>query len=126
MGSAVCHWLVGFLLDPARLRQGAAAGASNQLARVYDGRLHVNVRALAENWQAYPTNLDVNRATAGALGKALSSIAESEKVQKRIGGNGTRAHFHVIRTEDLIEWATATGYVDESQIRETLGGWRDE
>jgi hypothetical protein len=123
MGSAVCHWLTSFLLRPEQLRAGAPPTSSAHMARVWETRLHVNVRAIVEQWDRYPTNVDVHRATAGALGKALAAISDREKIQRR--ACGSRIWFHVVRTEDLIEWASSNGYADETEIRERLAAWQD-
>lgn len=119
MGSAVCHWLVSFLLDPTKLRSGSAPDSSALMVKVYEGRLCVNVRAIVENWDRYQTNVDKLRVTPHSIGKVLSALSAGAKYQK-YGVN-----YHVIDTHDLLEWVDSNGYTDGETINRKLAQWRD-
>jgi hypothetical protein len=120
MGSAVAHWLVSFLLNPGKLRDGSPAGTSAHLVRVYDGILHVNPRAITDHWDTYPTNLPRERATAKAVSQGVRSMSPSTE-RFSIGGvpgftNYNRPKFYTIRTEALCEWASSTGFASSEEI----------
>jgi hypothetical protein len=119
MGSAVCHWLVSFILDPGKLRNGTNAESSARMVRVFEGALCVNVRALVEHWERYATNVDKLRVTPHSIGRVLSAISLPEKIQRG------RVNYHVIDTPTLIEWSESNGYSDAATILERLAGWRD-
>ncbi len=122
MGSAVAHWLVAFLLEPQRLRNGAPPGSSAQLVRCQGGRVLVNARALVDHWDRYPTNVPLDRATAKNISDALRGmdvgVDSDARVRLALPGFSaySRPRFRAIRTEDLLEWAQGCGYATPEEI----------
>lgn len=125
MGSAVAHWLVSFLMNPAKLRAGRPTGDSAHLVRVYGGILHVNPRALTDHWEAYPTNVSLERATAKNVSNGLRGMSPTTadtRVSLTVPGFPVRSRpkFYQVRTEDLVEWAGSTGYAAPDEILQAL------
>ncbi|MCK4717694.1 MAG: hypothetical protein KAT70_03405, partial [Thermoplasmata archaeon] len=127
MGSAVAHWLVSYLMQPAKLRGGRMAGDSAYLVRVVGGKLHVNPRALTDHWETYATNEDSKRATARNVSNGLRGISSTDaksRVSLTVPGYSVRNRpkFYAVRTEDLVEWATSTGYSSAEELLEAMHG----
>lgn len=128
MGSAVAHWLVSFLLDPQRLRV-QPEGDSAHLVRVSDYHVHVVPRAITDYWDRYKTNVDSHRATAKRVSEAIVGLSDTrgdQRVALRVPGFPTRQKFYRIRTDDLVEWATSTGYATIEDLAAALFALNDE
>lgn len=111
--SAVCNWLVSFLLDPSKLAQNPSRG----LIRVHEGRLAVNARVFAEHWSLYPTNTQAP--TAGRIAHAVAGLTVSdERVHKMDGTKPT--WYRVIATENLVTWAEETGFASRETIESAI------
>jgi hypothetical protein len=125
MGSAVAHWLVSFLMNPEKLRGGRSQGDSAHLVRVYGGILHVNPRALTDHWTAYPTNVPPDKATAKNVAngiRGMSPTTVDNRISLTVPGFPVRSRpkFYQVRTEDLVEWASSTGYASPEEILAAL------
>jgi hypothetical protein len=110
--SAVCCWLVGYLMGPAKMD-----ATGKLLARVNKGRLLVNVRALSDQWELYPTN--VKPPAVGEIAKALVGISKAETVQLT-DGTGTKTHYRVVDRDNLVSWASDYGFALPEAIDEAL------
>ncbi len=118
MGSAVAHWLVSFLLEPARLRV-REVGSSAHLIRVKGGILHVNPKALTDNWDSYKTNVTPDKATAKRVMEGVAGISSTRaetRISLPVPGHPGRPKFYAIRTEDLVEWANNHGQASAEDI----------
>jgi hypothetical protein len=111
--SAVCCWLVGYLLEPKKFDANRTL-----LVRVHQGRLLVNVRALAGYWLCYDTN--TKAPATGEMARALAGLC-SEGTVKLNDGAGTRTHYRVADTGNLISWASDCGFADAQTIERALG-----
>ncbi len=112
MGSAICHWCVGYLMSPSKLDvQG------QMLVRIHKGQILLNFRALSDYWDMYTTHVDAP--SAGKLKRALTSIAESGYKQL-IAGNGKPTNYRKIKTEDLLTWNEEIGAVSRDEILTAL------
>lgn len=100
--SAVCCWLVGYLIQPTKVDI-----TKKLLVRVYKGNLLVNVRSIADMWELYPTN--TKAPPVGEIAKALVGISKRDTVQLT-DGTGTKTHYRVVDRDNLIAWATDYGY----------------
>jgi DNA polymerase III delta prime subunit len=110
--SAVCHWLVSYLLESNKVdSQGS------KLVRIHDGRLLATTRGLIKHWPVYETNEDPP--PAGPLSKALSGLAEQRKHQLT-AGDGKRTNYWVLDTSNLLTWADNNGYADVDELRAVL------
>jgi hypothetical protein len=126
IGSAVAHWLVSFLLNPAALRTRPATDPGH-LVTVRDGHLYVHPRALIERWEAYDTNIPKEKATARAIGKGLLAISSGGHDKRKlvnIAGHG-RLKLYPIRSADLIEWGEGSGFASGVQILAALAKLSD-
>jgi hypothetical protein len=110
--SAVCHWIVSWLLNPEKLSQ--TQGREN--IRVIDGRVYVMSRALVEQWEMYTTNMDPPEA--GVVARALAGISTGRTHLKDAKGRLT--YFRIVDEQLLIAWAESAGYATEQTIREIL------
>lgn len=111
MRSAVCNWLVGYLLQPEKMD-----ALNHKLVRIHEGRVLATSRGLARWWDMYETN--VLPPPAGVISSALSGLA-TDKKQLR-AGDGRQTNYWVIDPTNLITWADANGYATEETIKEAL------
>jgi len=110
--SAVCNWLVAFLLSPKN-----AETTTKGLVRKHDGQLLATSRGLAQWWTLYPTN--EASPTAGRVSQALAGLSKGPKIQLK-DGEGRRTHYWVIDKENLVAWADRNGYATGDVIIEAL------
>lgn len=110
--SAVCCWLVSYLLDPRKFDV-----AGTLLVRVYRGKLYANVRALANQWLLYDTN--TKPPAVGEIAKALVGISVADTRQFK-DGSGTRTHYREVDTANLISWAEDFGFATREGIEAAL------
>lgn len=124
MGSACAHWLVSFLQAPQRLRSlSLQESPSAHLVRVRNRTLWVNPRALTDHWDAYKTNVPVDKATAKRVSEGiagLSATTSDTRVSMTVPGIPGRPKFYAIRTEDLVEWSNNHGHSTAEEILEAL------
>ncbi len=117
--SAVCQWLVGYLLEPRRFEQD---GRSNKFARRKDGELLVNAQALVRCWDIYVMN--ERCPTTGQIAIALAGLCkDGGKADGRITLPDDRKRpikYRVVDIENLIEWAEEKGYADREELVEAL------
>lgn len=111
--SAVCHWLVSFLLEPDKLSQIN----DRDLIRVHDGDLVVNSRILHEHWSSYATHVEPPTIT--TLSQAIAGISTGERLHLR-DHRQREVWYRRIDTENLITWAESTGYATAETIRSSL------
>jgi hypothetical protein len=111
MRSAVCNWLVDYLLQPQKVDS-----LNHQLVRVDGGDVLATSRALARWWQLYETN--ERPPPAGRLSQALSGLSKAKRQMR--AGDGRRTNYWVIDEENLITWAEANGYATRESIKEAL------
>lgn len=110
--SAVCNWLVAYLLEPQKID-----ATGSYLVRVSDGALYANVRALSKHWQMYETNVDPPQT--GALSNAISGLSTGEKKQF-IDGQENRTWYWKIDQDNLVAWAEDSGYASKENIEKAL------
>lgn len=110
--SAVCNWLVAYLMEPRKVDSTQAL-----LVRVHQGRLLANVRALSKHWMVYETNVDPPNT--GNLSAALSGLAHADKVQLT-DGTGQRTYYWHVDKDNLVSWAEDNGYASKEAIDEAL------
>lgn len=110
--SAVCNWLVAFLLSPVNGETG-----TDLLVRRYQGELLVTARALAQGWNIYPTNEPAP--TAGRVSLAIAGLSTGQKVQLRDKKN-RRTHYWVIDKMNLVQWAERNGYATQEVLEHAL------
>lgn len=112
--SAVCNWLVSFLLDPSRL-QNAAGKAS--LVRAKDGQLLVTARAFADHWDLYRTNTAAP--TSSRIAQAVNGLALPGRVHLR-DAQQRETYYRRVDTSNLITWAEETGFATAEGIRNAI------
>lgn len=108
--SAVCNWLVSYLLEPQKVDINRTL-----LVRRYCGTLCVTSRGLAKHWGIYETNLEPP--PTGAISKALAGLSFPKKAQLA-AGDGRRTSYWIVDPENLFAWAEDNGFAD----REVLSG----
>lgn len=108
--SAVCNWLVSFLLDPSRLSQSK----ERELIRVHKGRLMVNARIFSEHWDVYKTA--TSTPPTGRVSQAVAGLAVGARVHLR-NRSGQEVWYREIDTFNLITWAEDTGYATGETVR---------
>lgn len=117
--SAVCQWLVGYLLDPKKFDND---GRSDLLVRKKNGNLLVNTQGMIRCWNLYVTNEDCPKT--GQLSIALSGLCDDDgKADGRLryqDHRGRWVKYRVINVDNLIRWALDKGFADEEEIREAL------
>ena len=107
----VIEWLARFLDALPSMRNMIVASG---FARVEDGELLVNTRALTDFWGVFiKSPKDVPGTT--TLGRALGNLAKGEH---RIGG----ARYHVINMEFVFDWAETQLMHDLDKMRTVLQG----
>ncbi len=111
--SAICKWLVSWLLDPNRL---ATDSRSKDLIIVKNQQVNINVQVLERCWSIYVQHEPCP--PTGKLASALAALCAQERYQKQI--NGKKFNYRTVNTENLIAWAENTGYADREQIIELL------
>jgi hypothetical protein len=111
--SAICQWLIGFLLEPARFKHD---GRNCDYALIMGGKYLINVQALAKAWDTYVTNEPCP--PTGKIASALSAICTSERKQLRL--NGRKINYRVVNIDNLIAWASHAEVTDEETINNAL------
>lgn len=108
MGSAVAHWLVSWLDEPARLWAGKPAKCSaHRITYVHGTGVIVSAQCISDEWERYKTNIKADRATLRAVGLALGGIS-SRKMMYTFS-NGRTSVAHVIPLESLHIWGEENG-----------------
>lgn len=116
--ASVCHWLVGYLLEP---RKFAMKSQIKHLVRVSRGRLCVNARAVTECWQDYVVN-DKDQPSPTKVSQALAGLSSSRTA---LWHNGTKIAYRVIDLENLREWADSTGYAEPDTLARAVAQLED-
>lgn len=109
--SAVCCWLVSYLLSPSRYES-----RGDKLVRTFGGQVCANVRGLAKNWRIYEAEDRIPKTN--QLSAALSGIADGRR--KLTAGNGDRIQYHTIDSENLLCWAEESGYATREILEKAL------
>ena len=113
MKSAVCNWIVAWMLDQEKLAQTPL----RDRIRIEDSKLFVNSQVLVEKWDLYTTNEEPP--PTGKIYRALADIAIGERINKRdASGNGR--HYREIDVKNLVSWAEQSGYATEQTLRDIL------
>lgn len=115
--SAVCQWLVSYLLDPKRFH---ASGYSNLLVRVHQGQLFVNARGILAGWDLYVGKNERCPST-GVLTKALNDLCLDGERPQFYDKQHNRTHYRIVNTANLYAWAKNNGFASNEQIFEGLG-----
>lgn len=110
--SAVCQWLVSYLLDPEPFHKSAY---SQLYVRVKGGRLLANVRGLMSCWDVYVGKNEKCPPT-HKLGSSLAELSVSDQRPKYANKKGTPTNYHVIEVKNLLSWAHGTGFASHEQI----------
>lgn len=106
--SALCKWLVAFLLEPRMFEQD---NSSKGLVRVQDERLIANVRGIEKCWSTYVQHESCP--PTGRLSSALAALSVDRVVRDGIA-------FRVVDMRMLAAWSEETGYADRERLREAL------
>lgn len=109
--SAICHWCVEYLLDPAKIDT-----MGTLIVRVQNGRLLVTAHALATYWEMYATN--IKPPVVRTISQALKGICD-DKIQRK-DANGRKTNYWPVKTENLKTWADEHGYCTAEQIDAAL------
>lgn len=110
--SAVCNWLVSYLLSPTQIDS-----IGKLLVRRDNKMLLATARGIAEAWKIYPTNEFAP--PVGLISQALAGLSTMAKVQLRDGAQH-RTHYWVIDPQNLVTWADRNGYATEEVILEAI------
>jgi hypothetical protein len=110
--SAVCQWLVSFLLDPEPFHKSAY---SQLYVRVKGKRLLANVRGLMSCWDVYVGKNEKCPSTS-KLGSSLAELSVSDLRPKYMNKRQVPTNYHVIEVKNLLSWAHATGFASYEQI----------
>lgn len=110
--SAVCHWLVSYLLSPRKLDS-----TGDRLVFVCDGSLYACARGLSQRWASYETH--EKAPSIARLGRALQGLSACRI--KSTAGDGRRTYYWQLDTENLISWATQVGYATRESLDSALG-----
>lgn len=113
--SAVCQWLVSYLLNP-RVFHDDAKG--RMLVQVNKGRLCVNTQGLVLCWELYVGNEKCP--TTGRLSSALAALSVSGVRVKLNNELGSPTNYRVIDMANLSVWAKNNGYGTEEELLEAL------
>lgn len=108
--SAVCHWLVAYLLDPQKVD-----ATGERLIRIEEGKLYATARGLSQRWDTYETH--ERTPSASRLSSALTGLRTGVRKQY-IAGDGRGTKYWCIDTENLVAWAEHNGFA----TREVLEG----
>jgi len=111
MRSAVCNWLVAYLLNPQ-----PADTTAGMLVRVHGNKVLVTARAISQWWALYPTNEPAP--PTGRVSMALSGLSNDKK--QLTAADGRRTNYWVVDEHNLIEWAERNGYATEESLLEAL------
>lgn len=111
--SAVCNWLVSFLLDPSRL----LGTDSRALVRVHEGRLAVNTRVFTDHWDLYRTNTP--SPTSSRISQAVSGLASPGRIHLR-DHQGRETYYRLVDTNNLVTWAEETGFATADGVRNAI------
>lgn len=110
--SAVCQWLVSFLLEPNEFHKSAY---SKLYVRVKSKRLLVNVRGMMSCWDIYVGKHEKCPQT-NRLSQAISELSVPDLRPKFANKKGVPTNYRVIETQNLLSWAHATGFASYEQI----------
>jgi hypothetical protein len=112
--SAVCQFLVGYLLDPGKV-DNDPRGAG--WIRIHDRKLYVNTQALVRCWDHYVTN--ERTPTTGRLAAAIASLSEEGRRRLTLP-NGKRPNYREIDLTHLYAWAERALIATREEIDEAL------
>jgi hypothetical protein len=110
--SAVCQWLVSFLLEPNEFHKSAY---SQLYVRVKAKRLLVNVRGIMSCWDIYVGKNEKCPQT-NRLSQAITELSVHDLRPKFANKRGIPTNYRVIETQNLLSWAHATGFASYEQI----------
>lgn len=114
--SALCQWLVGYVLDP---RGFDAAGDSKRLVRIRDKKLLANVQGIIQHWDDYVKNEKCP--PTGILSRELKAISDPEEGRRQYKNEFKDViAYRTINIENLVEWAETNGYADRETIEKKL------
>lgn len=111
--SAICNWLVSYLLDPSKLM----AMENRALIRAHEGALAVNTKVFVDHWGLYPTS--VPTPTSSRVSQAIAGLSTGARAQLR-DKQGRQIWYRIIDTENLITWAEETGFSTAEGIRSAI------
>ena len=112
--SAVCNWLVQYLLDPGRIHS-----TGTLQVRVTDGDVLVTSRGLLNRWDSYATNQKPPRAS--EISQALSGLSDGKR--QLTDETGRRTNYWRVATNNLAAWADNHGYATPDQIADIVATW---
>ncbi len=96
----VLEWLAHFATNPKTVEQFYAVKRSEPLAKIGNGHLLVNTRAVAENWSIYGESS--SPLTVTAIGRILGQISSRVRLGQ---GDGPGVRYHNINFDHVLDWA---------------------
>lgn len=105
----VCNWLVDYLLTPTKYP------GDDELVRIYEGELLVNVRGLVRHWRIYEDRDQVPRTS--RLSQALSGLSVGRRM---LTAQGRRTQYHRVDAQNLVVWAQESGYATPEILHAAL------
>lgn len=113
--ASVCQWLIGYLLNPEKIRSRAIGS----LVKVSSGRLLVNAKVIVETWADYVIG-DKNVPRPMEVSRALAGFSQEITLRLETGAGVTNQKFRHVEFDDLVEWAEQTGYADRERLETSL------
>ena len=110
--SAVCHWLVAYLLNPQKIDV-----TGERLIRIEEGKLYATARGLSQRWDTYETH--ERTPSASRLSSALTGLRTGVRKQF-LAGDGRGTKYWCIDTENLVAWAEHNGFATREVLEEIL------
>lgn len=110
--SAVCQWLVSYLLDPEQFHKSAY---SQLHVRVRGKRLLVNVRGIMQCWDIYVGKNEKCPSTS-RLSAAIAELSVPDMRPKFANKRGVVTNYRVIEAKNLLSWAHGCGFASYEQI----------
>lgn len=111
----VLEWLAHFSTNPKTVEQFYAVKRSEPLAKIGNGHLLINTRAIAENWTIYGESS--SPLTVTMIGRILGQISS----RVRLGVSGASVRYHNINFDHVLDWAGGDAQVgDLNKMRENF------
>ncbi len=101
----VLEWLAHFATNPVAVERFYATKKSEQLAKIGNGRLLVNTRAVSENWTIYGEKSPCLTTT--MIGRILGQIS----TRVRLGDPDDRVRYHNINFDHVLDWSSGDAQI---------------
>lgn len=113
IADAICDWLVSYAERPNLVATVIGKGS----VFIGNGHYFVTAPAISASWSHYVKYGETP--SVAAIGRALSTLSESESRNPRWIG-GFQRRYHDIKVDTLLEWADTVGVGEPGKLKERI------